>query len=67
MIRAQTCGVCGKELGAGAAAEEFFPFCSERCRNIDLYRWTQGQYAIIEPLDEEHLQFDDDGTPGEER
>ena len=59
MIRPQTCAVCDKELKPGSASQEFFPFCSERCRNVDLYRWTEGRYAIVEPLDEEHFPVDD--------
>ncbi len=51
MIRPQTCPICGKELAPEAAAESpHFPFCSERCRLVDLYRWSEGQYAIVDPL-----------------
>ena len=32
-----------------------FPFCSERCRQVDLLRWSQGKYAIVEPLDPRQL------------
>ena len=32
-----------------------FPFCSERCRQIDLYRWSEGKYAIVEPIDPESI------------
>ena len=60
MIRRQTCGVCKKELKLDAP-QQFFPFCSERCRNIDLYRWTEGRYAIVEPLDEDHFPTENDG------
>ena len=46
-----TCPICNKELGPGAAADNrWAPFCSERCRNVDLYRWSEGRYAIVEPL-----------------
>ena len=39
--RARPCPVCGRP----AAAEER-PFCSRRCRAVDLNRWLQGAYAI---------------------
>ena len=26
------------------------PFCSERCRKIDLFRWFDGRYAIVDEL-----------------
>jgi len=35
------CPVCGK-----AALEASRPFCSERCRDVDLNRWLSGSYAI---------------------
>ena len=51
MIQSITCPICQKELPPGAALESrWFPFCGERCRNVDLYRWSQGRYAIVEPL-----------------
>ncbi len=72
MIRPQTCPICDKELAADAAIEsDFFPFCSKRCRQIDLYRWAEGKYAILEPLNPEQLdaeQFDDEGeSPAPDR
>ena len=52
MIRPLTCGVCRKELEPGAStASRWFPFCSQRCSNVDLLRWTNGSYAIVEALD----------------
>ncbi len=27
------------------------PFCSYRCKMIDLHKWFDGQYRIREPLD----------------
>ena len=52
MIRPQTCPVCGKQLAVVADTESCsFPFCSERCRRIDFFRWSEGKYAIVEPLD----------------
>ena len=35
------CPVCGKP-----AAAAWRPFCSERCRQVDLGRWLAGDYAI---------------------
>ncbi len=29
-----------------AAADPEFPFCSERCRTIDLGKWASGAYVI---------------------
>ena len=38
------CVICKKEI----ESKEFVPFCSARCRNIDLNRWFDGVYAIPE-------------------
>ncbi len=69
MIRPQTCAICGIDLAADAALKsDHFPFCSKRCRQVDLYRWSQGKYAILEPLSPEDLDaeaFDGEGgAPG---
>ncbi|MHB8392652.1 MAG: DNA gyrase inhibitor YacG [Acidobacteriaceae bacterium] len=38
-----------------------FPFCSDRCRIIDLGKWTSGAYRISSPiLDPEVLEGLDD-------
>lgn len=41
------CPTCKKEV---KSASPEFPFCSERCRLIDLGKWASGQYAISSPL-----------------
>ncbi|MCR6735897.1 MAG: DNA gyrase inhibitor YacG [Afipia sp.] len=38
---AKPCPICGKP-----AVEASKPFCSERCRDVDLNRWLSGSYAI---------------------
>jgi uncharacterized protein len=35
------CPICGKP-----AIEASKPFCSERCRDVDLNRWLSGSYSI---------------------
>ena len=37
------CPICRKLV---AAAAEDFPFCSERCRTIDLGKWASGGYVV---------------------
>ncbi len=47
------CPICKKEAALGDAD---FPFCSERCRLIDLGRWASEEYRIPvvgDPLEEE--------------
>jgi endogenous inhibitor of DNA gyrase (YacG/DUF329 family) len=31
------------------ASAETFPFCSKRCRFVDLGRWLDGKYRISRP------------------
>jgi hypothetical protein len=41
------CPTCRKPVNRKA---EDFPFCSERCRLIDLGKWASGAYVISSPL-----------------
>ncbi|MGB9205967.1 MAG: DNA gyrase inhibitor YacG [Terriglobales bacterium] len=43
------CPICKKPAKAGDAD---FPFCSERCRLIDLGKWATGAYVISSPIDD---------------
>jgi endogenous inhibitor of DNA gyrase (YacG/DUF329 family) len=49
------CPICKKPV---AKAGEAFPFCSERCRTIDLGRWASGAYVIPTPI--EDIEKEDD-------
>lgn len=49
MIQPLTCPVCGKTPDP-AADLKASPFCSERCRKVDFFRWWDGRYAIVEEL-----------------
>jgi endogenous inhibitor of DNA gyrase (YacG/DUF329 family) len=31
-------------------SDEYFPFCSDRCRLIDLGKWASGAYKITSPV-----------------
>jgi uncharacterized protein len=37
------CPICKKEV---ARSDPEFPFCSERCRTIDLANWATEKYVI---------------------
>ncbi|MFK7792695.1 MAG: DNA gyrase inhibitor YacG [Devosiaceae bacterium] len=39
------CPVCSKPLPA-APANDIAPFCSKRCKDVDLNRWLSGSYFI---------------------
>ena len=43
------CPTCKKSVPAPAPGEDLpkcFPFCSDRCKLIDLGRWIDGKYQI---------------------
>jgi len=41
------CPICEKPV---MSADSDFPFCSDRCRLIDLGKWASGQYVISSPV-----------------
>jgi endogenous inhibitor of DNA gyrase (YacG/DUF329 family) len=41
------CPICKKPVKSGDAE---FPFCSQRCRLIDLGKWASGAYVISSPV-----------------
>ncbi len=48
------CPICRKEVSLDSAN---VPFCSDRCRVIDLGKWASGDYKISSPiLDPEVLE-----------
>jgi endogenous inhibitor of DNA gyrase (YacG/DUF329 family) len=38
---ARSCPICGKPADAATR-----PFCSKRCRDVDLNRWLSGTYVV---------------------
>jgi endogenous inhibitor of DNA gyrase (YacG/DUF329 family) len=41
------CPICKKPVDA---TSEDVPFCSDRCRLIDLGKWASGDYKIASPI-----------------
>jgi endogenous inhibitor of DNA gyrase (YacG/DUF329 family) len=62
------CPICKAEVDESKAGQpgSWFPFCSDRCRTIDLARWLDGKYQI--PVESEDKPYDDgqDRTRSEE-
>lgn len=44
-----TCPVCGAKMPGNWAEYPDYPFCSKRCRLIDLGRWLGEGYRIVDP------------------
>ena len=59
MLAIVTCPECGAEV-AWARENAFRPFCSERCRLIDLGAWANEQYRV--PMREESDPGTKEGT-----
>jgi endogenous inhibitor of DNA gyrase (YacG/DUF329 family) len=47
-VKEKPCPICGKP-----ATEASRPFCSERCRDVDLNRWLSGSYVVPGRNDED--------------
>lgn len=50
--RSLRCPACRTIVLAGS---EDFPFCSERCRLIDLGKWASGGYVISTPINDPEM------------
>ena len=48
------CPVCRKTIKASSQGEaeraKFFPFCSQRCKLVDLGAWLDAEYKIVSEL-----------------
>jgi endogenous inhibitor of DNA gyrase (YacG/DUF329 family) len=45
-MKSVRCPICGTAMPGQAAEWPDYPFCSARCRKIDLGRWLGEKYAI---------------------
>lgn len=62
MIKKTKCPMCEKKVQFDDKKKlpPYFPFCSKRCKLIDLGKWLNEEYTISDPITEESL-LDDDG------
>ena len=54
-MRARPCAMCKAPV---AFLGETKPFCSKRCRDVDLGRWIDGRYQISRPIEQTDLDED---------
>ena len=48
------CPICKKAIDSTKDTD--FPFCSERCRTLDLGAWSAEKYVVSDPIfDEEEI------------
>ncbi|MDB4945088.1 MAG: hypothetical protein JWP97_4622 [Labilithrix sp.] len=57
------CPICGEEV-LPRTANKAHPFCSERCRTIDLGKWLNEEYRVPAGPDES-LGEGEDGNAGQ--
>jgi endogenous inhibitor of DNA gyrase (YacG/DUF329 family) len=57
--RCPTCGMLVR------LTDEDFPFCSDRCRKIDLGKWASGVYRISSPILDPEVLEDLGGLDGD--
>lgn len=55
------CPICRKPTDSTKDAD--FPFCSERCRLMDLGNWAAERYVVSEPLFDEDDESETPETP----
>jgi len=53
------CPICKKDVKLG---DPDFPFCSERCRLVDLGNWASGKYVIPGAPAGKNSPDEDDGV-----
>ncbi len=47
------CPICKREIPAGAEGAQWRPFCSPRCRSVDLGSWLSESYRVAAASQEE--------------
>jgi endogenous inhibitor of DNA gyrase (YacG/DUF329 family) len=55
------CPTCGATVGV---KDPDVPFCSDRCKNIDLGKWASGAYRITSPVLDPELLEEIDASRG---
>ncbi len=60
-IKALRCPTCGTLV---TAIDPEFPFCTDRCRVIDLGKWASGAYVISSPVHDPDLLDELEGLHG---
>ena len=47
------CRICKEHVDHNNA---FYPFCSARCKQVDLGRWATGTYVVSRPATDDEVQ-----------
>ena len=66
-MNSRACSICGKPLTEAPVAQtDASPFCSERCRLIDLGRWLGERYRVGSPITPEEVIEEVDAAAADE-
>ena len=66
-IKHARCPYCAKEFEYTSVLEhKSFPFCSSRCKDIDLGKWFMGSYVVPGPAGSAYDPDDPDSPEPEE-
>jgi hypothetical protein len=57
------CPICNRENDF--FADPVGPFCSKRCKLVDLGKWLGEEYCVSEPLRPEHFAEDENLSGGD--
>ena len=53
-VRQSICPICKRQVETrDIKTSKLFPFCSEKCKLVDLGKWFDGEYALDRPIEEE--------------
>ena len=64
-MRSPSCPICKKPVQY-TRDNPVFPFCSERCKLVDLGNWLDGRYKVASeaPFSEGEMELPDDDPEG---
>ncbi len=63
MTQHYRCVICGRVVEFAGELPELYPFCTTRCKLIDLGRWFNEQYTIDSDVPEDALSPPPDDAP----
>jgi endogenous inhibitor of DNA gyrase (YacG/DUF329 family) len=67
MISLPSCPVCARSVPPATDPNaSYAPFCSRRCKEVDLIRWCDGKYSIVESIDPARLAEEEMGSVASE-
>ena len=52
-MKSFACAICGGKFEYEGSLPSLYPFCSDRCKMVDLGNWLLGKYAIERDVTDE--------------